>query len=97
MTPTDVAVAALLALAVLVVALSCAGVLLMKTTLQRLHFVGPAAMVAPVLVAIGAALAKHPYSGSGFKAGFIAVVLLVFGPILSHATGRAAVSRGSKP
>lgn len=88
-----VIVDASLALAVLIEVICALGIVLMKTPLQRLHFVGPATTVAPALVAIAVAMAKHPYSGSGFKAGFIALALIVFSPILSHETARAAVSR----
>ncbi|HTD35798.1 MAG TPA: monovalent cation/H(+) antiporter subunit G [Candidatus Elarobacter sp.] len=83
----------LLALAVLIEAVCCAGILVMKTPLQRLHYVGPAAMVCPVLVAIAVAVSKNPLSGAGLKAFFIAAVLVALGPVLSHVTGDAAVSR----
>jgi multisubunit Na+/H+ antiporter MnhG subunit len=85
-----VAIAALLALTVLVELICCAGILAMRTPLQRLHFVGPAAMVCPVLVALAVGVSKNPLSGAGLKALFIAAVLVVFAPVLSHATGRAA-------
>jgi multisubunit Na+/H+ antiporter MnhG subunit len=87
------AIAALLALAVLVELICCAGILAMRTPLQRLHFVGPAAMVCPVLVALAVAVSKNPLSGAGLKALFIAAVMVVFAPVLSHATGRAALVR----
>jgi multisubunit Na+/H+ antiporter MnhG subunit len=65
----------------------------MKTPLQRLHYVGPATMVCPVLVALAVAVSKNPLSGAGLKAFFIAAVVVAFGPVLSHATGRAALDR----
>jgi hypothetical protein len=37
----------LLALVVLIEVICCAGILVMKTPLQRLHYVGPAALVCP--------------------------------------------------
>jgi len=83
----------LLALVVLIEIVCCAGILVMKTPLQRLHYVGPAAMVCPVLLAIAIAVSKNPLSGAGLKAFFIAAVMVAFGPVLAHATGDAAVSR----
>ena len=87
------AITVLLGLTVLLEIVCCAGILVMKTPLQRLHYVGPAAMVCPVLVALAVAVSKNPLSGAGLKAIFIAAVVVVFAPVLSHATGRAAVSR----
>lgn len=95
MSATGVAVAALLGLAVLVDVLAVAGLLAMRTTLQRLHFVGPATCVAPVLAGIAVAVAGHATSSQGGKGLLIALVLLLFSGALSHETGRAAASRGS--
>ena len=92
-TVAHVAITALLALTVLVEVICCAGILAMRTPLQRLHFIGPAAMVCPVLVALAVAVSKNPLSGAGLKALFIAAVMVVFAPVLSHATGRAAFVR----
>ena len=86
-------IAVLLGLTVLVEAICCAGILVMKTPLQRLHYVGPASMVCPVLVALAVAVSKNPLSGAGLKALFIAAIVVVFAPVLSHATGRAALAR----
>lgn len=87
------AITVLLALTVLLEIVCCAGILVMRTPLQRLHYLGPAAMVCPVLVAIAIAVSKNPLSGAGLKAFFIAAVLVAFGPALSHATGRTAFAR----
>jgi multisubunit Na+/H+ antiporter MnhG subunit len=87
------AIAVLLGLAVLVEAICCAGILAMKTPLQRMHFVGLASMVCPVLVAVAVAVSKNPLSGAGLKASFIAAVIVVFAPVASHATGRTALAR----
>jgi multisubunit Na+/H+ antiporter MnhG subunit len=86
-------IAALLGLAVLVEAICCAGILAMKTPLQRLHFVGPASMVCPALVALAVMVSKHPLSGAGLKALAIAAIVIAFAPVLSHATGRTALAR----
>ena len=92
-TLAHAAIAVLLGLAVLVEAVCCAGILVMKTPLQRLHYTGPAAMVCPVLIALAIAVSKNPLSGAGLKAFFIAAVMVVFAPVISHATGRAALAR----
>ena len=89
----EIAIDLLLALAVACAALSCIGILAMRRSLARLHYVGPLVMVCPVLVAIAVAIAKHPYAGAGFKALFIAAILLTFGPMLTHQTGRMVDAR----
>jgi multisubunit Na+/H+ antiporter MnhG subunit len=78
----------LLALAVLVVAASAAGVLAMKDAAARLHFVTPAAVVAPVLVAVAVFVRQglDENTGETLVALFFMVVA---GPYLSHATIRA--------
>jgi multisubunit Na+/H+ antiporter MnhG subunit len=65
----------------------------MKTPLQRLHFVGPASMVCPVLIALAVAVSKNPLSGAGLKAAFIAAVIVAFAPVISHAAGGTALAR----
>jgi len=78
----------LLALAVLTVAASAIGVAIVPDTYARLHYVTPAAVVAPVLVA----LAVFVTEGLDVNTGET-VVALVFmiaaAPFLSHATIRA--------
>jgi multisubunit Na+/H+ antiporter MnhG subunit len=78
----------LLALAVLTVAASAVGVAIVPDTYARLHYVTPAAVVAPVLVA----LAVFVTEGLDVNTGET-VVALVFmvaaAPFLSHATIRA--------
>ena len=78
----------LLALAVLVVAASAVGVAAMKDACARLHFVTPAAVVAPLLVA----LAVFVRQGLDQNTGETLVALffmMAVGPYLSHATIRA--------
>ena len=78
----------LLALAVLIVAASALGVLLMPGAAAKLHYVTPAALVAPVFVAvaIGVQEGLDENTGETFLALFFMVVA---GPFLSHATIRA--------
>jgi multisubunit Na+/H+ antiporter MnhG subunit len=78
----------LLAAAVLIVAGAALGVLVMPGAYAKLHFVAPAAVVAPVLVA----LAVFAWEGLDENTGETCVALafmLFAGPFLSHATIRA--------
>jgi monovalent cation/proton antiporter MnhG/PhaG subunit len=85
----DVVVGVLLAVGTLSVLLSCVGVVVMRTALDRLHFTAPAGTIAPVLFA-AAVLVEEPLSSAGVKAVIVAVLIVVTTPSLSHATARAA-------
>ena len=89
MSPRDLAVTALLVLAVAVTLVSCAGVLLMRDPYDRLHYTAPAAVIPPVAIAAAVVLEER-LSGAGIKALLIALVLIVTNPVLGHATARAA-------
>jgi multisubunit Na+/H+ antiporter MnhG subunit len=79
---------ALLALAVLTVAASAVGVLAMKDAAARLHFVTPAAVIAPVFVAAAVFVRQglDENTGETLVALFF---MIVAGPYLTHATIRA--------
>jgi len=78
----------LLGLAVLIVAGASVGVLVMRDAYQKLHFVTPAALVAPALVALAVLVQVGVYQNAGES--FLALLFLVIaGPYLSHATIRA--------
>ena len=88
MTARDVGADVLLGLAVAIVLGASLGVLLMRDAYQKLHFVTPAALVAPLLVA----LAVLVQAGLDENSGETCVALLflaIAGPYLSHATMRA--------
>ncbi len=88
MIARDVGADVLLGLAVAIVLGASLGVLLMRDAYQKLHFVTPAALVAPVLVA----LAVLVQAGLDENTGETCVALLflaIAGPYLSHATMRA--------
>ena len=89
MSVQDVVVGVLLAVGILSVLLSCVGVVVMRTPLDRLHFTAPAGTIAPVLFAV-AVLVEEPLSSAGVKAVIVAVLIVVSTPSLSHATARAA-------
>jgi multisubunit Na+/H+ antiporter MnhG subunit len=78
----------LLALAVLTVAASALGIAIVPDAYARLHYVTPAAVVAPVLVALAVFVTEGLDQNTGET-----VVALVFmvaaAPFLAHATMRA--------
>jgi multicomponent Na+:H+ antiporter subunit G len=87
-TGRDIGADVLLGLAVLIVAGAALGVLLMPDAYQKLHFVTPAALVAPVLVAL-AVLVQSGLDENTGETCLAVVFLVVAGPYLSHATIRA--------
>jgi multicomponent Na+:H+ antiporter subunit G len=86
---SEVAVAVLLGLGVGSALLSAAGLLATRNPYDQLHFTGPATVIAPVAIA-AAVLVEEPLSSAGVKAVLIALVMLATGPVLIHATARAA-------
>ena len=84
----DVCADVLLGLAVLTVASASLGVLLMRDAYQKLHFVTPAALVAPVLVALAVLVQMGLVENTG-ETCLALFFMVVAGPYLSHATMRA--------
>ena len=89
MSLTDVIVAILLALTVVVTLISVVGLVAFRDLYQRLHFVTPGAVVAPILVGL-AVLVKESFNVRGLQTILTVAAMVVLGPILSHATARAA-------
>ncbi|HEX3818041.1 MAG TPA: monovalent cation/H(+) antiporter subunit G [Chthoniobacterales bacterium] len=83
------AVILLVSLALLAEWLCLFGLLVMRNPYDRLHAIGPANILPPLLIAI-AILADQGFSTGGIKAILIAVVMLISGPLLTHAIARAA-------
>jgi multicomponent Na+:H+ antiporter subunit G len=79
----------LLALTVLLQAVSAIGLLAMPNLFDRIHYLGPASTVAPVLLA-GAVVTIEAFDHQGILAVLLALFFLVFQPVLTHATARAA-------
>jgi multicomponent Na+:H+ antiporter subunit G len=72
------------------VELACAlGVLVVRDSFDRLHFLGPAASLGPFLVVM-ALVVENALSTNGVKAILAGALMLLTAPILTHATGRAA-------
>jgi multisubunit Na+/H+ antiporter MnhG subunit len=84
----DVFSGVLLGLAVVIVAGAALGVLLMRDAYQKLHFVTPAALVAPVLVAL-AVLVRMGMTENTGETCLALLFMVIAGPYLSHATMRA--------
>lgn len=78
----------LLGLAVVTVAGAALGVLLMRDAYQKLHFVTPAALVAPVLVTLAVLVQMGMTENTG-ETCLALLFLVIAGPYLSHATMRA--------
>jgi len=77
-----------LGVAVLVVAASSAGMLVMRGAFAKVHFVTPIGVVAPILVAVAVTLRSgwsEPTGQTWLAVGFLCVA----GPVLGHATVRA--------
>jgi multicomponent Na+:H+ antiporter subunit G len=84
----DAIVAVLLAAGVAIELLACAGVVLMRDPLDRVHYVG--ATTAAALCVAAAVVVRDSFSLIGNKALVLAAFLLVTGPVLSHVTARVA-------
>jgi len=88
----EVAADVFLALAVLVVFISAVGVLVMGNVYDKLHFVSPAAIVAPIFIAI-AILIRQGVDENSVQTWLAVGFMVVAGPFLTHATIRAAQVR----
>ena len=84
----DIVADILLGLAVVTVLTASVGVLVMRDAYAKLHYVTPAALIAPVLVALAIFVQAGLYENTGET--FLALAFMVIaGPYLSHATVRA--------
>ena len=88
MTMRQVLVNVFLWSGVVLVLVSCLGVLAFGNVYDRLHFTSPLNLGA-LLIAV-AVLIHEDFSLIGNKALLIAVFLVIASPLLAHATGRAA-------
>jgi multicomponent Na+:H+ antiporter subunit G len=78
-----------LGLAVAIALLSSVGVLVMRGVYDKLHFVTPAALVAPILVML-AVLVHAGFSATSAETLLALLFMVIAGPFLTHATVRAA-------
>ena len=84
----DIVADILLAMAVAVVIGASLGVLVMRDPYQKLHFVTPAALVAPALVALAVLVQMGLYENTG-ETWLALLFMVIAGPFLSPATIRA--------
>jgi len=92
MNASSVVVAALLVLGVTIELVCCIGVLVMDDAYDKLHYLGPAAIVGPLVIA-AAVVVRESLSQAGIKALLTAALLIVASPVLTHATARALYIR----
>ena len=92
MSVASIAVAVLLAVGVAIVLGCCVGVLVMEDAYGKLHYLGPAAIVAPLVIA-SAVVVRESFSQAGIKSLLTAGLLIIASPVLSHATARALYIR----
>jgi monovalent cation/proton antiporter MnhG/PhaG subunit len=85
----DILVAVLLVVGVGLNMLCCLGVFLSNDVFDKLHFTGPASVVAPTFVALAIAIEER-VSQATLKAFLVATLLAVLGPLVTHATARSA-------
>jgi multisubunit Na+/H+ antiporter MnhG subunit len=83
---------ALLALAVATVAAAALGVAVMPDAAARLHYVTPAAVVAPVLVLLAVFVTEGLDENTG-ETLLAVLIMIAMAPFLSHATIRAVRAR----
>jgi monovalent cation/proton antiporter MnhG/PhaG subunit len=92
MSVSSVAVGLLLVVGVAIELACCLGVLVMHDAHDKLHYIGPAAILGPIAVA-AAIVVRESWSQAGIKAVITAVLMIIANPVLTHATGRALYIR----
>lgn len=85
----DLAIDVLLGLGVTGELLCVAGVVVMRTTFDRLHYAAASTTV-PAFLILAAALLKQHFTAAGMEAFAAVVLLFVLNPALVIATARAA-------
>lgn len=96
MSVCDIAAAVLLGVGVVIELLCAVGVLVMRHPFNRLHYLAPATTLGPLAIA-AAVLVAESDAQAKIKSVLVAVILLATGPVLTHATARAAWTRRQVP
>ena len=89
MTPQAIVADVLLGLAVVLVLASSVGILVMRDTYQKLHFLTPLALIAPLIVGL-AVLVRSGWSENSSQTWLALLFVVIGSPFLTHATIRAA-------
>ncbi len=92
MSPRMLVVDGLLVLGVGIQLLCALGMLVFRGPFERLHLLGPANGLGALAIVVAVAL-DTPAKEGGVKALLVGFVMLVMGPVLSHAVARAATQR----
>lgn len=92
MSVREILAAVLLGLGVSIELLCAVGILVVRNPFDRLHYLAPATTLGPLAIA-AAVLVAESDAQAKIKSVLVAVVLLATGPILTHATARAAWTR----
>jgi multisubunit Na+/H+ antiporter MnhG subunit len=90
----DTIASALLLAGVAVELLACAGVMLMRDALDRLHYTGAGALAA--LLVAAAVVVRDSFSLIGNKAIVVALLVLLTAPVLMHYTAQAIDREASR-
>jgi multicomponent Na+:H+ antiporter subunit G len=85
----DLVSGALVIVGLAAIVVSCVGIVTMRGFYARLHYVGPAAVLAPIAIAL-AIVMQEKLSARGIKSCLVALVIVATSPITTHATARAA-------
>jgi multisubunit Na+/H+ antiporter MnhG subunit len=88
-TAQGIAADVLLGLAAALVLASSAGILVMRDTYQKLHYLTPLALIAPLIVGL-AVLVRSGWSENSSETWLALLFVVIGGPFLTHATIRAA-------
>jgi monovalent cation/proton antiporter MnhG/PhaG subunit len=85
----NLAVDILLAAGVAAELLCCVGVVVMRTTFDRLHYTAAGTTIGPFCI-LAAVLVREGFGQVGLDAIAAVVLLFLAGPLVVHATARAA-------
>jgi len=84
---SGIAVDVLLAVGAAAQLMSCAGLALMRTSADRLHYASAGYSVGPLCI-LAAVLVREHASTSAWEAVAAVAILVLAGPVVVHATGR---------
>jgi monovalent cation/proton antiporter MnhG/PhaG subunit len=94
MSAQHVIAGGLLAAGIAIELLCCLGALRARDAYDRLHYVGPASTLGAALICL-AVVVNEGLNQAGNKALLLAAILATCGPVLTHATARAARIRAA--
>ncbi len=77
-----------LGIGLFIILLCSAAMILIPSTYAKLHYLGPSATLGTTFICL-AVLLQEGFSSAGIKSVLFAFFILVYSPILTHATSRA--------